>query len=187
MFLVIKKIFISNEKFLFLEKEMTIPIPKPNSRWSSIRDKNNLNKIRLQRFNEEIKNADNFLKKNEMIFDKYQSSKGTNFLNLFNSAPKPRLSKNILLPFTKNVIAQRFTQVLKKQFLTHAINEKQIKFLNDLSYSKMTEFAKRRQNIQKKLNEFVSQNKMSSIVIIKASFLIILRIECCKIQIHSLF
>lgn len=172
MLLVDKKILKCN---VFLEKEMTLSPPKSNSRWSSIRDKNTLNKIRLQRFNEEINNVDNFMKKNEMIFDKYQSSKGTNFLNLFNSAPKPRLSKNILLPLTKNVIAQRFAQVLKKQFLNHVMNEKQIRFLNDLSYSKMTEFAKRRQNIQKKLNDFVSQNKMNSIVITKNSFLLFLK------------
>ena len=127
--------------------------PKLNSKWNSIRDKNVLEKIRIQRFNEELPNANTFLKKNELIFEKYhQNSKGTNFFNLFGS-PGKQGAKNVLLHFTKNVIAQKFTTMLKKQLLSHAINEKQIKFLQDSAYSKMTEFAKRRQSIQKKFNE----------------------------------
>jgi len=127
--------------------------PKLNSKWNSIRDKKVLEKIRIQRFNEDLPNSNTFLKKNELIFEKYhQNSKGTNFFNLFGSSTKKIGVKNALLPFTKNIIAQKFTSVLKKQLLAHALNEKQIKFLQDSSYSKMTEFAKRRQKIQKKFN-----------------------------------
>ena len=97
---------------------------------------------------------------NELIFEKYKYSKGTNFFNLFGASQtqKIRPSNNILMTFTKSVIAQKFTTVLKQKLLAHTLNEKQIKFLNDYSYSKMTEFAKRRQNIQKKF----SQNSIGS-------------------------
>jgi len=148
--------------------EMNLPkSPKGKSKWSSIRDKNNLNKIRIQKFIEEIKNTNNFMKKNELIFEKYSKSKGTNLLNLFgnqNLNPNHVIPKKPMINIRKNIIAQKFTLMLKKQYNAHNLNQKQIQLLKDQSYYKITEFAKRRQKMQNHFSKYSNEQERVSMV-----------------------
>lgn len=107
------------------------------------------------------------MKKNELIFEKYAKCKGTNFLNLFGpTVSTRRKSQKILLPLKKNVIAKKFTLLLKKQFNAHNLNEKQMQILRDQTYFKMTEFEKRRQKIQKKFSQYSVDSDKSAMVYI---------------------
>jgi predicted membrane chloride channel (bestrophin family) len=107
------------------------------------------------------------MKKNELIFEKYSKSKGTNLLNLFgnqNLNPNHVIPKKPMINIRKNIIAQKFTLMLKKQYNAHNLNQKQIQLLKDQSYYKITEFAKRRQKMQNHFSKYSNEQERVSMV-----------------------
>lgn len=121
---------------------------KLNSKWKNLRDKNMLQKIRLQNFNKDINNDNTFLKKNENIFKNYDLSSGGK--NIFLKSEKKK-GVNPLLQMTKNIVAQKFTNILKRKVLDHTLNENQLKYLNDSAYRRHNQHIRRRQVLKSKI------------------------------------
>lgn len=123
---------------------------KSNSKWKNLRDKNVLLKLRLQNFTKDINLNNNFLKKNEEIYKAYLEK--PNRLMNFLKKKDERSQNNIALKnFAKGIIAQKFTNILKKKMINNIVNENQMKFINDKSYSKNTKNTMKRLRLKKKL------------------------------------
>lgn len=75
------------------------------------------------------------------------------------SPTKPKeFNKNILKGLTKNILVNQFSYILKTQLKLHALDEKQLKFVNDLAFDKTSEMAIKREMLRKKLMNEISES-----------------------------
>lgn len=94
------------------------------------------------------KQPTNFLRKNEAALTEYENL----ILNKRNTKndfhwKNPKAFAGL----SKHVLVQKFANILKSQLKLHALDEKQFKFINDLSFDKSSENALKREVLKRKL------------------------------------
>lgn len=93
------------------------------------------------------KQPTNFMQKNAEALTEYDNL----ILNKRNKKNETHCIPKSFAGLSKHVLVQKFANILKSQLKLHALDEKQFKFVNDLSFDKSSENALKRELLKRKL------------------------------------
>lgn len=93
------------------------------------------------------KQPTNFMQKNAEALTEYDNL----VLNKRNKRNETHCKPKSFAGLSKHVLVQKFANILKSQLKLHALDEKQFKFVNDLSFDKSSENALKREVLKRKL------------------------------------